>query len=212
MRDNVKKIVKITEDIVDFKEPIIELGSYQVQGQEGFADLRPFFPGKKYIGCDFRLGPGVDQIENPEIGFSFKDNTIGTVISCDTLEHVFDIFKTVHEIERILVPGGTVLIISVMFWPIHGYPHDYWRFTPECFRRLLEIFPQPWTMSLGDERFPHTVVGVAKKNEPLSETVRKKLEHEIKSLPPHFGSAWKSPREKLLEAEIAELKRLFSSK
>ena len=137
MRDHVRQIIELLSQRIDFPEPIVELGALQVESQVGYADLRPFFREKRYIGCDFREGPGVDQIENPEIGFSFSDGTVGSVISCDTLEHIFDVFKTIHEIERVLVAGGIFVAVSVMYWPIHSYPHDYWRFSPECFRRLF---------------------------------------------------------------------------
>lgn len=206
MRDHVKQIVELAARSIDFPEPVLELGSYQVEGQVGYADLRPYFPGKKYIGCDFRQGPGVDRIEDPEAGFTFGDSTIGSVVTCDTFEHVFDVQKTVSEIGRVLAPQGMVLAVSVMHWPIHGYPHDYWRFTPECFRRLLAGFAAPLVLGLGDPLFPHTVLGLARKSAPLPEPLVEKLRQDILGLPPHGGSAWKSPRERSLEGELAKLR------
>ena len=41
-----------------------EFGSFQVEGQEGYANLRGMFPGKVYVGCDMRPGPGVDRVED----------------------------------------------------------------------------------------------------------------------------------------------------
>lgn len=206
MRDHVKQIIRIIAERIDLPEPIVELGSLQVEGQVGYADLRPFFLGKHYIGCDFREGPGVDRIENSEIGLSFKDSTIGSVISCDTFEHIFEIFKTIREIERVLVTGGILVAVSVMYWPIHGYPHDYWRFSPECFRRLLESFADSIIISLGDERFPHTVMGMSRKGQIFPASFRDEIKRSILGLPQHGGSAWRSPREKELEAEIARLR------
>jgi SAM-dependent methyltransferase len=202
LREHVKQIVKLISQHIDLPEPIVELGALQVEGQIGSADLRPFFPGKRYIGCDFRQGPGVDRIEDPEIGFSFEDLTVGTLISCDTFEHIFDIFKTVREIERVLVPGGILVAVTVMYWPIHAYPYDYWRFTPECFRRLLGIFADSLIISLGDERFPHTVFGMARKAKNFPGVFRETIQREVRSLPPHEGSAWRSPREAELEKEL----------
>ena len=40
--------------------------------------------------------------------------------------------------------GGVCVLSSVMFFPVHGYPHDYWRFTPEGMRLLLEPFDDVW--------------------------------------------------------------------
>ena len=44
-------------------EPILEVGSYQVAGQEGVAELRGYFPGKEYLGID--TGPVQVWIGSP---------------------------------------------------------------------------------------------------------------------------------------------------
>lgn len=204
MRDHVKQIVELVSQNIDCPEPIVELGALQVESQIGYADLRPFFPKKLYIGCDFREGPGVDRIEDPEIGFSFDDSTVGTLITCDTLEHIFDVFATVREIERVLMAGGILVAVSVMYWPIHAYPYDYWRFTPECFRRLLGGFADAIVISLGDKMFPHTVLGIGRKQWIFPGSFRECIQRAIFALPPHPGSAWKSPRERELEKRLQQ--------
>ncbi len=47
---------------------------------------------------------------------------------------------------------------SVTNFPIHDYPFDYWRFTPEAFRSLLKNFSSRFVDQVGVENFPHTVV------------------------------------------------------
>ena len=61
-------------------EPIVEIGAFQVSGQEAIADLRPIFPGKRYIGCDMQPGPGVDRIEDIH-ALSFASGEVGTFTS-----------------------------------------------------------------------------------------------------------------------------------
>ena len=56
MRQSIKQLVRIIADTLPVPEPIYEFGSLQVAGQEGFADLRPIFPDKQYVGCDMREG------------------------------------------------------------------------------------------------------------------------------------------------------------
>ena len=56
MRELIKQFVKICAETLPISEPIYEFGSFQVAGQEGFADVRPIFQGKEYIGCDIRGG------------------------------------------------------------------------------------------------------------------------------------------------------------
>ncbi len=56
MRKIVKHFIKICAETLPISEPIYEFGALQVPRQEGFADLRPFFPGRKYIGADMQEG------------------------------------------------------------------------------------------------------------------------------------------------------------
>lgn len=139
MQSIVKQFLEIVITHFSVPAPIYEIGSYQVAGQEGFADLRPYFPGEQYVGCDMRPGPGVDRIENVE-SLSLPDGSAGTIIIMDTLEHVENPFHAIREIHRVLDDKG-LLILAVPFnFQIHDYPSDYWRFTPACIEKLLERF------------------------------------------------------------------------
>jgi SAM-dependent methyltransferase len=158
MRDNVKDFVRLVVSTMDLKEPIFEFGSYQVPEQAAYADLRPLFPGKAYVGCDMREGPGVDRVLDLH-SIAEPTASVGTVLCLDTLEHVEDPRKAVIEMWRILKPGGTLIMSSVMNFPIHNYPFDYWRFTPEAFRSLLKPFSSSFVGYQGSGEFPHTIVG-----------------------------------------------------
>jgi len=162
MRDNVKSITGLFVECFDPPGPVVEIGSLQVEGQEGFADVRPLFLKKQFIGCDMREGPGVDRIENGE-ALSFKNGEAGTVIMLDTLEHVARPYAVLEEIKRVLAENGLLLMISTMDFPIHNYPGDYWRFTPGSFELLLEGLSPSAIFYQGNPYFPHTLVGLAKK-------------------------------------------------
>jgi SAM-dependent methyltransferase len=159
MREAIKQFVEIFAESLPVSEPIYEFGSLQVPGQEGFANLRPFFAGKEYVGCDMQEGPGVDRVLNLH-DIDLPAEIAGTVLALDTFEHVELVRKAVQEIHRILKPGGVLVASSVMKFPIHDYPYDYWRFTPEGFKSLLKPFDSAFVDIAGDEQFPHTVVGL----------------------------------------------------
>jgi SAM-dependent methyltransferase len=108
-------------------------------------------------------GTGVDQIENIH-GLSFKSGSVGTFLMADTLEHVSDPIRGMQEVHRCLREDGVAIFTSVMHFPIHAYPNDYWRFTPEAFRLLAEPFPVKAIFYAGPAGFPHTVCGVAAKS------------------------------------------------
>lgn len=163
MRANVKSFVKVYSKIFNPSEPIIEIGSMQVSGQEDFADLRPYFRGKIYVGCDIRPGLGVDKIENIE-HLAMKNGSIDTILMIDALEHIENPHKALDEINRVLKPNGAVVITSVMNFPIHEYPSDFWRFTPEAFKLLLKKFPAKIIGSQGYSLNPHTIFGIGFKS------------------------------------------------
>jgi len=159
MRQSIKDFAVIVSKTLPIIEPIYEFGSFQVPEQIGFADLRPIFQNKKYVGCDMREGPGVDKILNLH-AIDLPSDSVGTVLCFDTLEHVEYPREGMQEIYRILKPNGMAVISSVMDFSIHDHPYDYWRFTPEAFKSILKPFANSFVGFQGQESFPHTVVGI----------------------------------------------------
>jgi SAM-dependent methyltransferase len=158
-------IVAELTGVLDFQEPIVEFGSLQVEpGQP--SDLRPLFAGRRFIGTDVRSGAGVDRIEDLR-SLTFSDEEVGTALCLDTLEHCEDPFAACRELHRVLRPGGVCIVSSVMMFPIHSYPHDYWRFTPEGFRLLLRPFDDVWVAGIGHHELPTQVIAVAAKGGTL---------------------------------------------
>ncbi len=96
-------VARAVTETFDLPEPILEIGSYQVPGQERIANLRTLFPGKEYIGIDARPGPGVDVVADVE-ELPFSDASIGTVIAMSTFEHVPRFWRGFDEVHRVLRP------------------------------------------------------------------------------------------------------------
>jgi SAM-dependent methyltransferase len=151
---------------MELAEPIVEFGSLQVEDRQP-NDLRPLFAGRQFIGTDFRAGPGVDRIEDlRELGF--KDGEVGTALCLDTLEHCADPFAAARELRRVVSPdGGVCLLSSVMLIGIHGYPSDYWRFTPEGLRLLLDGYEDVDVAAMGHPEAPFWVFGIGSKGRQL---------------------------------------------
>ena len=122
---------------------------------------------------------------------------MGTVIIMDTLEHVEYPHKAVEEAYRILKPNGVLIISSVMNFPIHDHPHDYWRYTPEAFKSLLKPFSSSFVGSAGDRTFPHTVVGAGFKGE-ISDEEMKRFKTKFKIWQNQWSSPFRSGRKELI--------------
>ena len=164
MRPAVLEFVRDVVDRLPIRTPVVELGARAATGQEGLAaELRAIVGADEHIGCDIQPGAGVDRIEDVH-ALTFADDSIGTVFCLDTLEHVRDPLRALVEMHRVLVPGGVVAISSVMFFPIHEHPWDFWRFTPEGFNELLSPFGSRLVLAQGHSLLPETVLGVGVKH------------------------------------------------
>ena len=124
----------------DPPDPVVEVGSYQVAGQDDLIDLRGLFPGRPYTGVDFRPGPGVDLVANVE-ALPQPTGSVGTVLAFNVFEHVRRVWTGFEEVHRVLRPDGVLLMSVPFYFHIHAHPSDYWRFTPEALDVLLEKFP-----------------------------------------------------------------------
>jgi SAM-dependent methyltransferase len=159
----------------DLPDPLLELGSYQVAGQEELIDLRGLFPGRPYTGVDFRPGRGVDLVANVE-SLPLPSNSVGTVLAFSVFEHVKRFWRGFDEVFRVLRPDGVFLVCTPFYFHVHAYPHDYWRFTPEAFDTLLERYPTRVLGWHGPDRRPLNVWAAAFREQaktPTGEQVEK---------------------------------------
>ncbi|MBY0460036.1 MAG: class I SAM-dependent methyltransferase [Gemmataceae bacterium] len=150
-------------------DPVLEIGSYQVEGQEELVNLRGLFPDRPYTGVDFRPGPGVDLVANVE-NLPLPDASVGTVLAFSVFEHVKHFWKGFAEVRRVLRPDGVFLVCCPFYFHVHDYPHDYWRFTPEGFDALLEDYPTRVLGWHGPERRPLNVWAAAFREEAAAPT------------------------------------------
>lgn len=75
-----------------------------------------------------------DLTDMPEVPSDRYD----AAVCHQVLEHVPDPAAAARELLRVLKPGGTLVISVPHLSRQHELPHDYFRFTPQGLRRLLE--------------------------------------------------------------------------
>ncbi len=93
----------------------------------------------EYLGCDIiQSSQNCVDIICPANNIPLANNSIDTVISTQTIEHVENPQELVNEAFRILKKNGTFIVSGPMYWPLHEEPYDFFRFTKYGFRYLLE--------------------------------------------------------------------------
>jgi SAM-dependent methyltransferase len=143
-------------------EPIVEFGSGRASHQAHRPAASDLFPGRNVVGVDMQGGIGVDVVQNLH-SLGMGDNSIGTALLFDTIEHVREPWTAMRELHRCLKPGGLIVMTTVFLFPIHAYPDDYWRFTASAMEVLLQDFDLIVSGEAGPVDFPHTALGVAAK-------------------------------------------------
>lgn len=91
-------------------------------------------PGCKCTGLDYPDSANSLYCTRPDVFADgaqcpFVDDTFDTVLSLEVLGHVSQPAAVLAEIERILKPGGTLLLTMPFLYPLHDAPHDYQRYT-----------------------------------------------------------------------------------
>ncbi len=84
----------------------------------------------------FKYGP-IDYVSDAT-SIPVADCSFDVVLCTETLEHVPEPSKVIHEIARILRPGGRLLLTAPLGSGLHQEPfHFYGGFTPYWYRRFL---------------------------------------------------------------------------
>lgn len=95
-------------------------------------------------------GPGTTVVADLTTGAGIPSEAYDCVILTQTLNVLFDVRAALHTVHRVLKPGGVLLVTVPAISQVSRHDADrwgeYWRFTPQCLRRLLE------------ERFTQTTV------------------------------------------------------
>ncbi len=167
--------------------PILDVGSQNINGNS-LKICQELFPDFTWIGLDKVAGREVTEIGDAH-NLPYPDESIGTVISTNTLEHLKDPIKAINEMKRVLKPNGLLVIIVPSFSSSYHHeggislsdlpkdvkPCNYWTFSLECLQDVLfeglDIICAEYLKR--DETSLHVVIGCAKKPLLSSEQLTK---------------------------------------
>lgn len=128
-------------------EMVTDIGSGRVSREDAY---NKYFPN--------RLTVDIDPENKPDIvadihALPFENDSQNVVVCMEVIEHCHSPQEAVNEIHRVLKPGGLCILTTRFMFPIHNYPHDYWRFTEMQMAKLfqkwnvVELRPETKTMS-----------------------------------------------------------------
>lgn len=104
-------------------------------GRGAYRELLDGF-AESYVGMDVSATPSTDVVGDAQ-KLPFVDETFDAVFCSQVLEHVPQPEAALKEFQRVLKPGGyLILTVPHLSW-LHNEPHDYYRYTPHGLRFLL---------------------------------------------------------------------------
>lgn len=163
MRRAIHTAVRLAAETVGPHAPVVEVGSLYLPGYDALCNLRPHFPGLRYIGCDIRRGPGVQQLHDAR-HLAFRSGAAGTVLLLETLEHLAEPQQALAEAYRVLDDNGILMVSTPFHHRLHGFPSDYWRFTASGLHTLLADFGDKLVVAVGPRLKPAFVFAIASKS------------------------------------------------
>ena len=105
------------------------LRAIEFGGSNGF--IKNLFDGVAY-----EVAPNAPTVDVQDLS-DYPADAYDFVVLDEILEHVARPWVAVHEVHRILKPGGCLITSSPFMIAEHKVPMDYWRFTKDGLRVLL---------------------------------------------------------------------------
>jgi SAM-dependent methyltransferase len=117
----------------------------------GHDPYRSLFPRvKEYIRLDIKPIPGITDVVGDALALPFEAARFDCLLASEVMEHLSDPFLFAREMDRVLKPGGTVILTVPFMFHQHGDPHDFWRPTSRALAELFKSFTTVKVTSLGN--------------------------------------------------------------
>jgi SAM-dependent methyltransferase len=114
---------------------LLEIGSRNVSG---VVWRDSFQRTVAYTGLDIHEGDNVDVVGDAHtLSSQLPGKHYDAVFSVSVFEHLAMPWKAVLEINRVMKPGGLLYISTHPTIPPHELPWDFWRYSEESFKTLL---------------------------------------------------------------------------
>jgi SAM-dependent methyltransferase len=108
----------------------------------GAKPYQSFFTVDEYIGVDFENEGHSHDYEDIDVFYDgktipFPDQHFDSILTTEVFEHVFNLPELLTELNRVLKPGGMMLVTCPFVWNEHEVPNDYARYSRFAMEDLL---------------------------------------------------------------------------
>ena len=123
---------KLGDDVLEVGSRMTNEGAWWIVNR----DLKQ--PDGWWTGIDMQPGPGVDQVADIHELPTQWAGRFSAVLCSEVLEHVARPWVALPNLREVIRPGGWIIVTTLTSFPIHGFPDDYYRFTPSGLKLLME--------------------------------------------------------------------------
>ena len=104
---------------------------------------RSLFQVDEYIGVDIAKSGHDHHDSKIDVYYDgrvipFENNSFDSVFASDVFEHLFNLDEILDELNRVLKPGGQMLVSIPFAWNEHETPYDFARYTSFGIRAIME--------------------------------------------------------------------------
>lgn len=108
----------------------------------GWKPYKKLFTFSEYIGIDVEQEGHPHDDEMIDVFYDgkripFENETFDSVVTTQVFEHIFTPNQFLSEINRVLKPGGKLILTVPFVWDEHEQPYDYARYSSFGLKHLL---------------------------------------------------------------------------
>lgn len=86
-------------------------------------------PDLDWKGLDVSQGENVNFLITKGAAWPIQSNSFDVVLCTQVIEHIEEPAFLISEINRVLKPGGQIILNAPFLYPFHGMPEDHMRYT-----------------------------------------------------------------------------------
>lgn len=109
----------------------------------GSKPYKTLFAVSEYVGADIKVSGHDHRNEEIDVYYDgktlpFADGSFDSIFSSEVFEHVFNLSQILDELNRVLKPGGHMLLTVPFVWDEHEIPYDFARYTSFGLEHILQ--------------------------------------------------------------------------